>query len=1024
MQGLTYKNYNYKNTTLNGELRKGFFSGLVQVNDPNLHLSFNGEVDLVSNIHKYKFDATLFNANLVAMHLVGDTSLPSILSTHIKVDAQGNTFDDLTGTLSVDSAHYFRRQQYHLNYLTFTSQIDNGMHIVTLTSDYADVTVTGHYSPINSYKCFQGLLSNYIPDRFPKELHGKKDFHDYAFDIHLKGNTGLTDLFVPSLKIAQGTDLRGGYQEKNDMFFLSGQSSEIDWGGRKAKNWEIDAKGNGSDLKTKFTCDTLFVSDSLYAAGFSLNGEVNKDTVHYAINWINDTSNFAEIPGYIAFTKGAQTVFRLLQPKISLADSIWQLNKENQLVIDSNGVTAQDIMFFHGQQYISIMGRLSNKPNDALEVDFHKFNIEDLIVTPSSIIKGIVEGTASIKYANRKLLFVSALNFKDIYFNKQYLGDGAVNSYWDAANHSIATNGEIVYNGEKTLSFIGNYFPNKDSENVNIDAIVHGFQLKTFNVFTKGYTSDMDGTLSGNCRMSGRFDKPIFNGNFVANIKKIKVDYLNTYYHSSEVEVAVLPDTFRIIPSHLFDEKGDTAIISGDLTHKQFKDLKLNFSLTTNNFFCLHTKDDNNSSYFGDGFVAGDAKFYGYLNSIHIDADITTQKGTTFNIPLSNASEVEQSDFIRFTSKKTPESKKKKSYKVNLDGITLDFNIHVTPDATAKLIFASKVGDELTGRGNGNIQFGMNNTGDISMRGDYTVTDGSYRFVLQNVINEDFNLVPGGTIEWSGDPYNAEINISTQHVVRTSLHTLLPSDTTHGYTQSIPVYCDLGLSGKLQSPDIKFDIELPTADEETQQTVASYLANPDEMNRQVFALLIIKSFLPVQEGANTASAPTAQTIIPGTAATAILSSQLTNLLNSISNKVNVGVNINPATTLSPQEVQLLLSTELLGGRVLINTDMAQIGTTTTGQATENSNNLVGEVTVEYLLSKDGKVRVKAFNKANDNTTIYLLNAPYTQGAGVSYRESFNTFGELWDKVFKKSNKEAKKEEAPTPKDSLKTDTIR
>jgi hypothetical protein len=94
--------------------------------------------------------------------------------------------------------------------------------------------------------------------------------------------------------------------------------------------------------------------------------------------------------------------------------------------------------------------------------------------------------------------------------------------------------------------------------------------------------------------------------------------------------------------------------------------------------------------------------------------------------------------------------------------------------------------------------------------------------------------------------------------------------------------------------------------------------------------------------------------------------------------------------------------------------MSQIGTTSTGAQTENTNNVVGEVTVEYLVSKDGKLRVKAFNKANDNTEINLLNAPYTQGAGISYRESFNTIGELWEHIKEKFKKE-KKDKDPAKK---------
>ena len=1014
MQSFYFNKYTYKNTTLNGEFRKGFFSGMAQVNDPNLHMNFNGVIDFVSAKHSYKFDSRIYYADLMAMHIIRDTSSPAILSTHIKVDAEGNTADDITGKVSIDSIRYaLHRQTYHINYLTITSDLKDGYRTIDLTSDYADAKVSGHYSPLNSAKCFEGLIATYLPDRYTKELHLKnnKDFHDYSFDIHFKENTGLTDLFIPSLKIAQGTNVKGYYKEKSDDFFLNCQSPLVEWNGRQAKNLVVNATGYNDKLKIRANTDTLNVSDSLYAAGFNVHANVFNDTIHYGVNWNNDSGNHANIPGFIAFTKSAQTVFKMINPVIDLADSSWQLNKQNLLIIDTTGTTAQDIIFYHDQQYISVMGRLSDKKTDAMVINFHKFNLEDLLVTAPTF-KGIVDGTASISLANNHLLFVSALNFSDIYVNKEYIGSGAINSYWDNSTQSIATNGQISYNDDKSLSFLGNYYPSKDSENISIDLVLHGLQIKTFNSYTKGICSNMDGSLTGNIHVSGNLNKPVFKGNLFADLKKIKVDYLNTYYHSPEIDITVAPDTFQVKPSRLFDDKGDTAILSGNLYHNHFKNLKLDFGITTNNFLCLNTKDDNNNSFFGQGYVSGNVNIYGYVNSLHIDANITTQKRTVFNIPLSNASEVEESDFIHFVNKKDIKGKKKQSYKVNLSGLQLDFNIHITPDATTKVIFASKVGDMLTSKGNGNVEIAMNNIGDFSMRGNYTVTDGSYRFVLQNVINEDFYLQPGGTIQWNGDPYNAEININTTHLVRTSLQPLFPFDTTHTYSKSVPVNCNLNLSGKLTAPDIKFDIDLPTVDQDTKQTVSSYLANPDEMNRQVFALLIIKSFLPVQEGGGSGS-PT-PTIIPGTAATAILSSQLTNLLNSISNKVNIGVNINPASTLSPQEVQLLLSTELLGGRVLVNTDMAQIGTTSSGAQTENTNNVVGEVTVEYLVSKDGKLRFKAFNKANDNTTTNLQNAPYTQGAGVSYKESFNSIGELIAKIRARMKNSGKKEETIKP----------
>ena len=84
---------------------------------------------------------------------------------------------------------------------------------------------------------------------------------------------------------------------------------------------------------------------------------------------------------------------------------------------------------------------------------------------------------------------------------------------------------------------------------------------------------------------------------------------------------------------------------------------------------------------------------------------------------------------------------------------------------------------------------------------------------------------------------------------------------------------------------------------------------------------------------------------------------------------------------------------------------------------QNTNNIVGDVNVEYKLTDDGKVRVKAFNKANDNNSTIITSGPYTQGVGIFYREEFDTIGELYrrylDAVSNRRNKEKKKEEIPS-----------
>ena len=63
----------------------------------------------------------------------------------------------------------------------------------------------------------------------------------------------------------------------------------------------------------------------------------------------------------------------------------------------------------------------------------------------------------------------------------------------------------------------------------------------------------------------------------------------------------------------------------------------------------------------------------------------------------------------------------------------------------------------------------------------------------------------------------------------------------------------------------------------------------------------------------------------------------------------------------------------------------------------------GQLNIDYKLTDDGKLRVKAFNRANDGNVLDIQKGLYTQGVGIFYRQEFETFGDLIRKVFRKSN---------------------
>jgi len=1012
IQSITYRKYTYQNTKLTGELKKGFFSGLVNVIDPHLILDFNGKINLASQTSVFQFESHITKANLTALHIIKDTNAYAMLSGHITMNATGSNIDNMAGSLYIDSTFYaIGRQVYHLTHLKLTSSLMGDEHSIILSSDYADAKLSGHFHLSNTFQCFQNLMASYIPTVFPKEKHVKndKDEHDYSFSLKFNEDTGLTSLFAPGLKIASGTEIHGRYAESTNAFTLSGSSNEIDVSAKKFKNWKINATGDESFLVFKTGCDTLYISDSLYAAAFKVNGNISKDTVHYGITWNDDSANFGNIPGYVGFPDKSKIVFKFSHPVISMVDSVWKINNDNLIVYDSSRLDIKSFTISHSSQsFISLEGAIGSSKNDKLDIEINNINLASLKLGGSEL-EGKLNGTASISSLLKHPFFTSGIRFSGLVFNKEYLGDGNIRSLWDTVSQSILMEGDFLYHGDPVLSVKGKYIPGNSTNNLNMDALLINFPTTLLQPYLKDVSSVLDGSLMGQLHITGTPAQPLIYGNITAKLTKMKFDYLNTSYHSPGIHIKIMPDTFQIQSSVLLDEKNDTALYTGTFTHQNFKNLQMDFRLKAKNFLCLNTNETQNSSYFGKGFVTGNMRIYGLLDALHISANIITDKNTVFNIPLENASELDQADYIQFTSKGKSKLKSK-AYKVMLGGLQMDFTIHVTSDATANLLFSGK-GEKLEGQGDGTIDFTMDNIGTINMQGKYTVSGGYYIFVLQNIINKKFILQPGGSISWNGDPYNADIDLTATYSTSASLEPFFQNslDAT-AYSKRFPVNCDLDLSGKLTSPDIAFKIDLPTVDNQTRDVVDGYLSNADELTTQVFTLLIINSFMPPVGGgiANTSGGQF------GAATSAeVLSNQFSNWFNSINKNVNVAVDYQPGTQLNPTEVKLALSKEFLNGRVVVNTDVGSMsGIPTTAQSTSSNSNFVGEVNAEYKLSKNGKLRVKAFNKANDNITdITALNAPYTQGAGIAYKEGFTTWNEFWHKMF------SKKPEKSTPQDS-------
>lgn len=74
--------------------------------------------------------------------------------------------------------------------------------------------------------------------------------------------------------------------------------------------------------------------------------------------------------------------------------------------------------------------------------------------------------------------------------------------------------------------------------------------------------------------------------------------------------------------------------------------------------------------------------------------------------------------------------------------------------------------------------------------------------------------------------------------------------------------------------------------------------------------------------------------------------------------------------------------------------------------TNQNSDVVGDIDVEIKLDDKGRFRAKAFSHSADQYSNYLDNSQRS-GVGLVYQEEFNSFRELFNRLFRSKKKREK-----------------
>jgi hypothetical protein len=457
----------------------------------------------------------------------------------------------------------------------------------------------------------------------------------------------------------------------------------------------------------------------------------------------------------------------------------------------------------------------------------------------------------------------------------------------------------------------------------------------------------------------------------------------------------------------LYDKYGNIGTLGGGIHHESLTNLTYDLYVNANNLLAYDFKEFGESTFYGTVYASGDVDIHGRSGEVTINCNVTPEKNSVFVYNASSPDAITDQEFIQWgsgslkdRSNDSQDMHNNHSYPLSEDiptDIYINFLINCTPAATLRLLMDANTNDYITLNGDGAIRATFYNKGPFNMFGTFTVDHGTYGITIQNIIKKNFTFNRGGTIVFGGDPYNAALNLQALYTVNGVSLSDLNIGTSFA-SNTIRVNCLMNIGGQPNSPQVDFDLEMPTVNADEQQMVRSIINGQQEMNQQVLYLLGIGRFY--NQGLNNAN--TEQTDRTTLAMQSFLSGTLSTQINSLLNSVikndnwNFGANISTGDEgWHNAEYEGLVSGRMLNNRLQLN---GQFGYR--DNARQANPSFIGDFDIQYLLYPNGNLALKVYNQTNDR--YFTKSSLNTQGIGLIMKKDFNGIRELSNVKKKKS----------------------
>ncbi len=1017
---LEFDNYDFSKLELRANMVDGRGNARLRFEDENLNLLAKTEVYLDSLHPIVNLDLEVIGANLQALGL---TKEDIRVALDLRADYVGSTSDYTLNGHLLNGVAVYDNNQYQTGDLRFSSEIDSVRTDITIDSDFLKGELKSNSSPKGIQMALRKQFRNYFGE--VSDSISNADTVKLAMHFKLTPTPVLTEVFFREIDRLDSIVFQAEYDASAQNITAALDVPSAEYKGSVVDSLHIRLNGSATDLSFNAGIQAMRAGP-VQMKKTVLTGNLRNRELLLDLNSSDGQEDIMHIASGLKVA--GDSIFLHVRPdSLILNSKTWAIQENNLISISSGRLAFENFELSRNGQRLRVGHAFPGVDGEHLGISFENFRLQALLslLNPDeALAAGSVNGELIIEDPFGAPGMVANFGIADFQLMQHPLGNLSFNGTSEGGSgYGFDL---VLEDGGAELELEGAYTASESGALLNLDLAINRLELAMIEAFSNAEIKESQGYLSGKIAVSGTTVSPEYQGTLNFHEAGFTVARLNAGFQISGEYLDIDTDGITLRDFEISDENGSTLTMDGSVLTQELLNPFFDLNIHAENFQVLNSTEEDNKLFYGNASLDADLTLKGDLNIPRIEGSLGfgEQTDITYAVPENQMEVQEREGVVIFVNRENPDAILTRSDQEEafvMKGVDVRAVLAIAEDAKFRIIIDRRSGDNLMVSGNAALNLNIEPNGRINLSGRYDLQSGHYETSLYNLVNRRFEINPGSTITWQGDPMDAKLDVTASYSVEASAAPLMASVTSGQgsiaagqYRQVLPFLVYLNVDGALLEPEISFDLDMPEAEQGSlggavYSRVQQLNQQEAELNKQVFSLLALNRFYPDSGSDGSAG---------GTAAIARdnVNKVLSGELNAFSEQVfgdsgfEVDFDFDSFTDYqgeTPQDrTQLNINAKkkLFDDRLIVTAGSAVDveGSATPGQ---EETPIIGNVSLEYLLTENGRFRLRGFRKSEYENIIdgQLI----ITGVALIFNREFNEFSELFNPLKEEEDKDDK-----------------